>query len=64
MNPDDSTPHLVVCDFAEVINGKLYLQGAGWSRIVANQPMVLAVALFWRIPWGKANQKQAVRDRA
>ncbi len=42
---------------------KLYLQGAGWSRIVANQPIALAVALFWRIPWGKANPKQEVTIR-
>jgi len=61
--PDESAPHLVVCDYAEVINGKLYMQGAGWSRIVANQPFAIAVALFWRIPWGKANQKQSVTIR-
>lgn len=61
--PDESAPHLVVCDYAEVINGKLYMQGAGWSRIVANQPVAIAVALFWRIPWGHANQKQSVTIR-
>jgi hypothetical protein len=56
-------PHLVLCDFAEVINGKLYMQGAGWSRVVANQPFTIAVALFWRIPWGQANHKQEIAIR-
>src|SRR5260221_4161821 len=60
---DDTTPHLVLCDFAEVINGKLYLQGAGWTRLLANQPFAIAVALFWRIPWGNANQKQEITIR-
>ena len=53
-------PLLILCDWAEVINGKLYMMGAGWSRIAANVPANLAVALIWKIPWTHANEPQRI----
>jgi len=48
-------PALLLCDWAEEIQGKLYIQGAGWSRIDATGPMQFAVAVLWQVPWGQAN---------
>ncbi len=56
-----SGPLLVLCDWAEVINGKLYMMGAGWSRIKANMPVpLLSVAVMWKIPWALANEPQSI----
>lgn len=66
-SPDDQPlplpgdgPAVILCDFAEVINGKLYLMGAGWSRVAANNPINVGVAIFWRIPWSDANRQQSI----
>lgn len=48
-------PTLLLCDWAEEINGKLYMQGAGWSRINVVNPVQFAVAVLWHVPWGQAN---------
>jgi hypothetical protein len=46
---------MLLCDFAEVLNGKLYIMGGGWSWIGVNQPVSIAVALKIMIPWNDAN---------
>lgn len=48
---------LLLCDWAEVLNGKLYMMGAGWTRVSAGQPVIVGVAILIRVPWGLANQK-------
>lgn len=52
---------VLLCDAAESVNGKLYILGAGWSQVLANNPtnMVLAVKLV--IPWNRANEAITVR---
>jgi hypothetical protein len=57
---DDRPPTLILCDWAEVLNGKLYMMGAGWTRILANSGMPVAIAVLWFIPWGQANQKHNI----
>ncbi len=37
---------LILCDFAEEHNGKLYLMGGGWGRIQAGPPIQVALALI------------------
>lgn len=56
-------PLLILCDWAEVINGKLYIMGAGWSRVPANRQIGAAVAVMWKIPWAHANEPQAISLR-
>ena len=53
-------PLLILCDWAEVINGKLYMMGAGWSRIRADNPVNVSLAIMWKIPWSKANEPQDI----
>lgn len=61
MNVPEDRPVLILCDFAEVVNGKLYVQGAGFNRVLAGQPAMLALAVLWNVPWEKANHRHTVR---
>lgn len=45
---------LMLCDFAQVADGKLNIMGGGWS--VANA-MQGHIAVLFRIPWDRANQR-------
>lgn len=46
---------MVLCDFAEAVNGKLYIMGAGWEQLRANAPVPVAVALIVTVPWDQTN---------
>ena len=36
---------LLLCDFAEAVNGKLYVMGGGWNVLFApGQPVTMSVA--------------------
>jgi len=55
---------LVLADYAEAVNGKLYLMGGAWDRIGvrdASQPMRFGVALAILVPWTATNQNHALR---
>jgi hypothetical protein len=52
---------LILCDWAEVINGKLYMMGAGWSRTQADAPLSISVAVMIKVPWTEANRKHKLR---
>jgi hypothetical protein len=51
---------MLLCDWAEEINGKLYIQGGGWSRVLLTQPLNLSVAIKIFVPWEQANQKHTI----
>jgi hypothetical protein len=34
---------LILCDYADAVNGKLYLSGGGWTTLVADQPASVAL---------------------
>jgi hypothetical protein len=52
---------LMLCDFAETINGKLYIQGGGWTRMVnAGEPITMYVAGKIFVPWNQANRQSAL----
>lgn len=53
----------MIADFAEAINGKLYIQGGGWDRIAANQPANLAVAVLLFIAWDETNTQHKITIR-
>lgn len=56
---------LILADFAEIINNKLYLQGGGWDRLTVNTGFPLkrsvGVAASVRVPWTDTNQEGHVR---
>jgi len=52
---------LLLCDWAEVVNGKLYIMGAGWSRVLITQPVTVAVAILIKVPWAQTNQRHTLK---
>jgi hypothetical protein len=53
-------PTLILCDWAEVVNGKINIMGAGINNIVANTPIPTAIAVYWFVGWDQANRKQSI----
>jgi hypothetical protein len=48
---------VLLCDFAEALNGKLYTMGAGWATVVTFQPFNTYVAVRLSVPWNATNQR-------
>ncbi len=51
--------HALIADYAEIVNGKLYLMGGGWDTTHAPQAPAtvrLAVAVGVRLEWGDAGR--------
>jgi hypothetical protein len=50
--------YLFVADHVEVVNGKLYVNGGGWSDItrLPNQLSHFGIGLSLCIPWNETNQ--------
>lgn len=51
---------LMLADWAESINGKIYIQGGGWDRRLASPegtPIELSVAAGILVPWHLTNQQ-------
>jgi hypothetical protein len=46
----------VLCDYAVVADGKLYISGGGWN-ITGPDPSPSAVALLFEVPWDRTNTK-------
>ena len=43
---------VLLCDFAEEVGGKLYIMGAGWSRLKRPRiPTTMCLAVKLTIPW-------------
>jgi hypothetical protein len=56
--------HIVLADYAEIVNGKLYLMGGGWNTFFAREvpvQMRIAVAVGVRIEWEETNRPIPVR---
>ena len=51
--------YLILADWAEVINGKIYVQGGGWTTINAREPLpvsrTIAIAVSPRVEWHETN---------
>jgi hypothetical protein len=54
------TEWIILADYAEVINGKLYLMGGGWDRLTVNSGFPVTqqcgIAVSFRVPWSLTNQ--------
>jgi hypothetical protein len=48
---------LLLCDAADEANGKLYVMGGGWTTVIPDQPVNMALALLVEVPWDQANRK-------
>lgn len=48
---------MLLCDFAESVNGKLYVMGGGWTGVVGAAPINCAVAVKLDVPWTQTNQR-------
>lgn len=53
---------LLLADWAQAINGKLYIQGAGWSRVMVppSGEIVFAIAAKLDVDWDETNQPHDV----
>jgi hypothetical protein len=48
---------LLLCDFAEAVNGKLYVMGGGWNVLYApGQPVTMSVAAVLAVQWDETNR--------
>src|SRR5439155_26810437 len=53
---------LLLCDAAEVVNGKFYILGGGWSAIIRpGVPTPVTLAIKVAVPWDQANTNHKVR---
>lgn len=50
---------MLLADAAQVVEGKLYILGGGWS-LTGPRPSPSALALKFDIPWDRANHRYAV----
>jgi hypothetical protein len=50
---------LILCDFAEVSEGRLFILGGGWDIKGAGTPMGVGVLI--RVPWTETNKKHSWR---
>jgi hypothetical protein len=49
---------IILCDAAEVSNGKLYILGGGWTHLLRpNQPTNVALAIVVRVPLDEAGRQ-------
>ncbi len=51
---------MLLCDFCEAVNGKLYIMGGGWS-VTGPQPMPFGIAILIQVPWDQANRRHEFR---
>lgn len=49
---------MLLCDYAQSVNGKLYIVGGGWSLLSKVQPRVnMSLAVKLTVPWSRSNEK-------
>jgi len=53
---------MMLCDHAQVADGKLFISGGGWS-ITGTPTPPSAVAILLQVPWSHANSKISFRIR-
>ena len=46
---------MLLCDYAQVADGKLFVSGGGWSIVDASTPPV-SIALLLAVPWDRINR--------
>ncbi len=51
---------ILLADFAQVLDGKLYIMGGGWS-LTGPQPSLSAIAIKIEVPWNETNRKHNLK---
>lgn len=52
---------VMLADWADAINGKLYIQGGGWTRVDSSLgPIRFALAIKLGVPWDAANTQHTL----
>ena len=52
---------MLLCDYAEAVNGKLYITGGGWNILYsAGQPFNASIAALIAVPWDQANRRHQI----
>jgi hypothetical protein len=51
---------VMICDYAEAINGKFYVTGGGWN-VCPPGPRNMSVLVWAMVPWAEANVKHQLR---
>ncbi len=52
---------VLLCDAAQMVGGKLYILGGGWSRVLGLGPLNMALAVYLKVPWHEANRAMPLR---
>jgi hypothetical protein len=61
-SPAEIQVTLLLCDAAQSIGGKLYILGGGWTQaVLVGQPIPMALAVRFLIPWERANHRFEIR---
>ena len=51
---------IMLADFAQAVNGKLYIMGGGWS-LTGPAPSPSAIAIKVEVPWNDTNRKHSLK---
>ncbi len=54
---------LLLCDAAQVSNGKLFVLGGGWNMVQAETPANIALAILFAVPWDQTNKQIAMEAK-
>jgi hypothetical protein len=57
---------LILADYVETANGKLYMMGGGWENYTVpegNRPVRFGVAIAIMVPWSATNEQHALSLR-
>ena len=53
---------LLLCDHAEAVGGKLYINGGGWNVLLRpGVPVNVSLAILIEVPWDEANTQHRLR---
>ena len=47
---------VLLCDYAEAVQGKLYIAGGGWSELRGSGPADVSLAVKMALPWTDADR--------
>lgn len=53
-------PIFLLCDYAEVLNSKLYVMGAGFDRVSAGVLSPMALAILWSVPFEMTGRQHSI----
>jgi hypothetical protein len=60
-SPTEIEVTMLLCDAAQSVGGKLYILGGGWSRLTADQPVPMSLAIRVAVPWDRTDEKIRLR---